>query len=155
LKIQLTVNQPEMHGYLWASPFNESLKNPQEFFNCWEYCMDGQCTELYGPTILDIFTVGELEIIIPKWAKLIAGNGKMILGGIDFYIMAKEGLRRAKDIGTINEILFSKSYGVQSITSIESTRKFMESLEFKINNICLDYENFNYTVEGIKNAQNS
>ncbi len=152
MKIQLTIDQPNLDGYFWASPQNDKLDPAREFYNCWEYCMEAQCTELYGPSILEIFTTTELEEIIPKWAKLIPPNGKIILGGTDLYILSKEAIRRVKDIGTINELLFNKPYAVRSITSVESTREFLETLGFRINNINLSYTDFTYTVEGIKNG---
>jgi len=152
MRIQITVDQPNIPGYFWASPKNEEIKNPQEFYNIWEYCLEGQVTEIYAPSILELFKVGELEQIIPAWAKLLGPGGKLTLGGTDFYILAREGIRRAKDLGMLNEILFNKSHAIQSITSIESTRKFLESLSFGINKINLDHESFAYTVEGIKNA---
>lgn len=151
MRIQLTVSEPNIPGYFWASPQNTELKNPDQFYNIWEYCMEGQATEIYAPSILEIFKVTDLEQIIPEWAKLLAGGGKLILGGTDFYILAREGIRRAKDLGMLNEILFNKPHSIQSLTSVESTRKFLESLNFGINKINIDHENFGYTVEGIKN----
>lgn len=152
MKIQLTIDQPQLDGYFWACPKNEKLDPNRKFYNCWEYCMEAQCTELYGPSILEIFTTSEIEEILPKWSRLICPNGKIVLGGTDLYILSKESLRRAKDLGSINDILFNKPYAIMSITSVESTRKFLESLNFKINNINIDYSNFCYTVEAIKNG---
>jgi len=152
MKIHLTVDQPPMGGYLWGCPQNKELKNPNEFYNCWEYCMEGQCTELYAPSIMDIFRTSELEKIIPRWAKLIAPSGKILLGGVDLYILSREAIRRSKDLGQINDILFDKSYGIQSITSAGSTREFLQSQGFSVSNVLIDYDNFAYTVEGIKNA---
>ena len=152
MKIQLTVDQPAMGGYVWASPQSKELKNPAGFYNCWEYCMEGQCTHLYAPSIMDLFRTSELEKIIPRWAKLIAPNGKILLGGTDLYILAREAIRREKDLGQINDILFDKSYGIQSITSAGSTREFLQSQGFLVSNVLIDYDNFTYTVEGIRDA---
>ena len=114
--------------------------------------MEGQCTHLYAPSIMDLFRTPELEKIIPRWAKLIAPNGKILLGGTDLYILCREAIRREKDLGQINDILFEKSYGIQSITSAGSTREFLQSQGFLVSNILIDYDNFTYTVEGIRDA---
>jgi len=151
MKIFLTVNEPNIDGgFFWGCPNNSSIKNPQEFYKCGEYCMEGQCTELYAPNILDIFQINEIESYIPYWAKLIPKGGKITLGGTDFYIAARNGLRRAKSLGDVNKILFSKPYAIQSLTSSESTVNFLKSLNFYITNISIDDNTFNYVVEGVK-----
>ena len=149
MKIHLTIEQPAKNGYVWASPENTELK-ATEFFNCWEYCSEAQCTHLYAPTILEIFRTNEIEEILPKWATLIPPGGKITLGGTDLYMVARSAIRRDKDLGTINDMLFQKQYAVQSITSNESTAKFLRSLNFKITNMNLDEDSCMYVVEGIK-----
>ena len=96
MKIQLTFNEQPISDHIWASPFNSDLK--ENFYKCWEYCMEAQCVSLYGPSALNMFTVGEIEKLVPQWAKLIAPGGKMLLGGIDFYITARSGVRRSRDL---------------------------------------------------------
>jgi len=151
MKIFLTVDEPKIDGYFWASPANEKIEFAQEFYKCEQYCMEGQCTELYGPQILDIFLTSELEQYIPYWAKFIPSGGRMILGGMDIYILSKMAIRRSMDLGVLNEKIFKKPYAIQSITSAESTKDFMKSVGFKIANISIDEGSFNYVVEGIKN----
>ena len=111
MKIQLTFNEQPISDHIWASPFNSDLK--ENFYKCWEYCMEAQCVSLYGPSALNMFTVGEIEKLVPQWAKLIAPGGKMLLGGIDFYITARSGVRRSRDLLSINNLLFSKDYNFQ------------------------------------------
>lgn len=150
MKIHLTVDQPCMNGYIWASPENKELKC--EFYNCWEFCVEGQCTDLYAPSILDAFKTSDLEKLMPMWVHTVRAGGRITLGGTDFYILSKEGLNRSKDIGVINEILFNRDYQLRSLTSIESLRGFFNKCNCKINNIILDNDNFKYTIEAIKNA---
>lgn len=152
MKIQLTINEPKIEGYYWASPKNEIFKNPEDFYNCWNFCMESQCTHFYAPSILDSFTTSDLEQVIPRYEKLISPGGKITIGGTDLYILSRESINRSKDLGEINNILFNKGYGIRSFTSIESTRSFLQALKFSITNIDIDYNNFNYVVEGIKNG---
>ena len=152
MKIQLTVNEPQIEGFKWASPANDIFKNPEDFYNCWNFCMESQCTNFYAPLILDFFLTSEIEQLLPRYAKLIMPGGKIVLGGTDLYILARESTNRSKDLGTVNNILFNKGYNIRSFTSIESTRKFLQTLNFSITKIDLDYSNFNYTVEGVKNG---
>ena len=145
----MTIDQPALDGYFWASPQNDNLK--EDFYKCWDQCMEAQCTEFYAPAILDIFTTADMEKIIPKWTILVRPGGKIILGGTDLYIMARAAIRRTNNLGMINNILFNRDYTpTRSLTSAESTRKFLETLGFKINDINVDYSNFTYTVEAIK-----
>lgn len=152
MKIHLTVNDSKMEGFYWASPKNEEFKTPEGFYNCWNFCMESQCTNFYAPSILDSFTCSEIEKLLPRYANLVAPKGKITLGGTDLYILAKESINRSQDLGTINNILFNKGYTIRSLTSIESTRKFLQTLDFVVTKIDFDYSNFNYTVEGIKNG---
>lgn len=152
MKIQLTANQPQIKGYYWASPENKEFKNPEEFYNCWNFCMESQCTVFYAPLILDMFATPEIEQLIPRYGRLIKKGGKIILGGTDIYLLAQSAISRSKDLGTINNILFAKGYNIRSLTSIESTRKFLQTLNFAITKIDIDNSNFNYTIEAIKNG---
>lgn len=149
MKIHLTVEQPCKNGYVWASPENTDLK-VSDFYNCWEFCMESECTHLYAPTILEIFRTSEIEEILPKWASLIRKDGKITIGGTDLYLLSRQAIRRDKDLGSLNDMLFHKPYAVQSITSTESTAKFLRNLGFKIVNMELDENNCTYVVEGIK-----
>lgn len=148
MKIQITPSEPSIDGYIWASPQNKEVTG--EFFKCWEFCMEAQCTEIYAPDILDYFSIGNIEKIVPMWAKLLCPGGKIIIGGTDFYILAKLGLRREFDLTEINNKLFKKD--VKSLTCANYTRAYLESLKFKINNVQIDSQEFAYTVEGIKGA---
>ena len=150
MKIQCTINEPQIDGYFWASLQNEKLK--ENFYKCWEYCMEAQCTEFYAPSILDVFTTAEIEQLIPKWAALVGPGSKITLGGTDLYVISKSALKRTKDLGTINDVIFLKNFNIKSLTSAESTRKFLETLGFKINDINIDYNSCAYTVEAIKSA---
>ena len=148
MKIQVTLNEPNIDGYVWASPQNKDLKC--EFFKCWEFCMEAQCTELYAPDILDSFSVNDIEKMVPVWAKLLCPGGKIIVGGTDFYILAKSGLRRELTLPEVNNKLFKKE--MKSLTSANYTAAYLISLGFKINSIRTDLKDFTYTVEGIKSA---
>lgn len=152
MKIHLTIEQPAKPGYVWGCPNNTELKNAQEFFKCWEYCMEAQATEIYAPTIMDIFQTSEIEEIIPQWAKLIRPGGKILLGGTDMYILARTALSRIYDLGTLNDVLFKKPYAVQSITSAESTASFLKTVGFSIKDINIDQQSLLYTVEAVKNG---
>lgn len=152
MKIQLTINEPKIDGYVWASPHNQEFKNQEDFYNCWNFCMESQCTMFYAPAILDSFTTSEIEQLLPRYEKLVQPKGKIVLGGTDLYLLCRESINRSKDLGTINNILFNKGYNIRSLTSIESTRKFLQTMNFSVTKIDIDNSNFHYTVEGIKNG---
>lgn len=146
MKIHVTTKDAAIDGYIWASPQNKELNSP--FFKCWEFCMEAQCTELYAPNIMNHFSIEDLEKIVPIWTKLLCPGGKIIIGGLDIYILAKVITKRNKSLMQINKALFEEP--IRSFSSANYTKNFLNSLGLKVYNIELNYDNFNYTVEGIK-----
>ncbi len=115
-----------------------------------DYCLEAQAELIYGPDILDCFSTSELENLLPIWTKSLRVGGKIIIGGTDIYILAKNTINRTKELVDINEILFNRDYQLKSLTSIESTKEFLTSLGFAISDINLNYETCTYYVEAYK-----
>lgn len=146
MKIQITTKEPAIDGYIWASPKNENLG--PNFFKCWDFCMEAQCSEIYAPDILNNFTVSDIEYILPLWTKLLRPNGQLIVGGTDVYILAKAITSRKLHLVDINKKIFSEV--INSFSSANYTKTYLSSLGFKISDINIDYNQFAYTVKGIK-----
>jgi hypothetical protein len=115
-----------------------------------KYCLEAQAELIFGPEVLDYFSTSELENLVPMWAKSLRVGGKIVLGGTDLYILAKNAINREKELVDINEILFNRNNELKSLTSIESTKDFLVSLGFSISNINLSYDTCTYYVEAYK-----
>ena len=115
-----------------------------------KYCLEAQAELIFGPEVLDYFSTSELENLVPIWAKSLRVGGKIVLGGTDLYILAKNAVNREKELVDINEILFNRNNELKSLTSIESTKDFLVSLGFSISNINLSYDTCTYYVEAYK-----
>ena len=146
MKIQVTTKEPAIEGYVWASPQNE--KFGQNFFKCWEFCMEAQCSEIYAPDILNVFSVADIEKVVPTWVKLLAPGGTMIIGGLDIYILAKTITQRSLSLVDINKKIFSEK--ISSFSSANYTKTFLNSIGLKVIDVSIDYNNFTYTVKGVK-----
>lgn len=146
MKIQVTTKDPVIEGYVWASPQNKELG--PNFFKCWEFCMEAQCSEIYAPDIFDTFSVSDIEKIVPTWVKLLAPGGTITVGGTDIYILAKTIISRKISLVDINKRLFSDR--INSFSSANYTKTFLSSIGLKIEDINIDYNNFIYTVKGVK-----
>lgn len=148
MKIQITTQEPAIEGYVWASPQNEKFGS--NFFKCWEFCMEAQCSEIYAPNILNTFSVSDIEKNIPTWAKLLKPEGTMIVGGIDVYILAKAITDRKMSLVDINNMIFPNK--INSFSSANYTKTFLNSIGLKVVDININCDNFEYTVKGVKGA---
>lgn len=146
MKLQITTKEPAIEGYTWLSPQNDKMG--PNFFKCWDFCMEAQCSEIYAPDILNYFTVSDIEYVLPLWVKLLKPNGKMIVGGIDIYVLARAINKRQLHLIDFNKKIFSEV--INSFSSANYTKTFLNSIGLKVTNINIDYNQFTYTVEGIK-----
>lgn len=115
-----------------------------------KYCMDAQAESINGGDILDYFSTDELEELMGIWIKALKIGGKITLGGTDVFLLSKNAINRSKELIDINAILFKRDRPIKSITSIESTKEFLISLECEISNIEFDFNSCGYCVEAYK-----
>ena len=73
-----------------------------------KYCMEAQAEEINGADILDYFSTDQLEELMGIWTKSLKSGGKIILGGTDIFMLAKNVLNRSKELVDINKVLFRR-----------------------------------------------
>jgi predicted SAM-dependent methyltransferase len=147
-KIQITVDQPSIAGYIYASPKNEELK--VDFTDLKQFVNEYEADEIYGPEILDALDLENVNKYIREWSLLLKTNGILTVGGTDLYLLSKYAIQRTNDLPTINELLFKRMYFIRSICSVEYIRALLESIGMYILNISVDYSTSSYVIESQK-----
>lgn len=147
-KIQITIDQPNINGYIYASPDNKELK--QDFIELSQFATECEVSEIYAPEILDALTSDNITKYITEWISLLKVGGKLIIGGTDIYLLSKMIIHRNIDLKTLNELLFKRSYFIRSFSSIEHIRGFLEAQDLYITNISTDYSASSFTIEAKK-----
>lgn len=147
-KVQVTVDQPHIGGYFYASPQNKSIKG--DFLNLSDFFEECQCSEIYAPEILDAVEIKLGAQLMEVWTRLLGLNGKIFLGGTDPYLLAKISINRGINLKDLNDILFNRPYFVRSLMSIEYVKDKLIKLNLQINNISIDYATSKYVIEAEK-----
>ena len=139
----MTVNEAPMPGYKYLDVDAEDFDgNYLEIPDC-SY---GQAVEIYAPTILDYLPMGEHQKLVEYWSRLLSIGGKIILGGTDLYMICRSAVERTASIDQVNKVLFYKKSQLKSLTSLQSTRRLLESLGLEI--VKCDLVDNNYAICG-------
>ena len=147
-KIQVTIDQPNIKGYIFASPQNESLK--EDFVNLKQFGQECELDEIYAPEILDALEMDNILKYMTEWASLLKVGGKIVVGGTDIYLFSKCAIGRNVSLEDLNKLLFKKPFFVRSLVSTQHVRRILESLSMEVVDISVDYATSTYTIEVVK-----
>lgn len=148
MKIQLTTNEEQMDGYFWASPQNKEFHG--NFLKLNDCCYNGQATEIYGPVILDSIEGNQIENLIKSLSDLLSFNGKIIIGGTDPHILARQLVDRNISVAEFNHLLFSEKNLIKGLHPLPFVKGALQKHNIKITNIVVDYSEGLYTIEGTR-----
>lgn len=148
MKIQLTTTEEQIDGYFWASPQNTQFHGNFHALN--DCCYNGQATEIYGPVILDSIEGAQVEQLIKGLADLLAFNGKIVIGGTDPHILAKQLVDRNISVAEFNHLLFSDKSTVKGMHPLPFIKGALQRHNIKVTDIVVDYSEGLYTIEGIR-----
>lgn len=109
----------------------------------------GQVDEIYTPTGLNYLKTEEVADNIKGYAHLLSPGGKLIIGGVDVYLLAKEVSARNLTEKEINTLLFYDPK-FTSLHSLQIIKTIIQSLGMKINHIYIDKDEVRFTIEAEK-----
>lgn len=147
-KIQVTIDQPNIKGYMFASPQNESLK--EDFVELKQFGSECEIDEIYAPEMLDAFEIANIPKYLSAWISLLKVGGKLVIGGTDIYLLSKASISRSLSIEDINKVLFKKPFFIRSIVSIQYIRSILLQLDMDVIDISVEYSTSTYTIEAQK-----
>lgn len=107
MKIQITIDDKPMSGYLYISP-----KNGQNLYNLDNILSDNECLEIWADKILDYIPLDKIQIFVTQLLKKLRHGGKIILGGTDIYEVSKQLMNGKINTQDCNIIM----YGSQKST---------------------------------------
>ena len=148
MKIHITLNEPAIEGYFHASPKN--LLFDGDYSKLDKYCYVGQCDEIYAPAFLDYLEYEKIPNVIASWVSLLRMGGKLIVGGLDSYIVTKLYISRNIDQNKINDLFFGKEFLVKSLNSIQDIKELLIGLNMSIYTIDVDVPESRFVIEAHK-----
>ncbi len=148
MKIHITLDDPAREGYFWASPKNILFDG--DYTRLDKYCYIGQCEEIYAPGFLDYLEYEKIPDVISSWVNILKRGGKLIIGGIDSYIMAKLYISRNIPINKLNNIYFGRELLVKSFNSVEDIKGLLFEANMTIDTISLNAIDPQFVIEAHK-----
>ena len=108
-----------------------------------------QVDEIYGPIILNYVPLLEVVSFLTKAKKLLRVGGKLVVGGIDCYLLSKATLSRSITEKEYNDLLFvdPKFKAVHSLQGVKNT---IQSLGFSVDEIYLEEDEARFSIKATK-----
>lgn len=108
-----------------------------------------QVTEIYGPTVLNYIPITEVSMFLNKCKKLLSNGGRLIIGGVDAYLLSKQVSARVLTEKQYNELLFNDPK-FKAVHSLQAVKALIQSLGFRVDLIHLEEDEVRFSLEVIK-----
>lgn len=148
MRIHITIDDDAIDGYYWACPRNLDFGN--NYIKLQEICRPGQATEIYAPDFLDYIPLEQKGHMLTMCNDLLRNGGKIILGGLEPYLLSKHLASRMIALQDFNNLLFKRSAPVNGLWGVDVLKTNLQTLGYKITNVCIGQENLSYTVSATK-----
>lgn len=111
MKVKLSVNDVPYSGYINIDPFpKESPANCQVLIGDPRVSVgvaeDNECIEILAPTILNYLHHTEVGPFLQTWIKKLRHGGKLVIGGVDGFEVAKKYARQEINTIEYNSLLY-------------------------------------------------
>ena len=146
MKLQCTINDHPRDGYEFYDPISNKDFNGNYMEMVHKY-NEGDISEIYAPTLLNFINWNSMLNMIKEFNQLIHMEGKLVLGGTDPYIMAKKLISRDLNWEKYNELVFTSVGRKINFVPMPQLKEELAKY-YKIQNISVDYKNFNYVITG-------
>lgn len=109
-----------------------------------------QVTEIYAPTALNYVSVKDVHTKMMEIAKLMRAGGKLIIGGVDCYLLSDLLKKRALSEKEFNDLLFGDEK-FKATHSLQGIKFVVQRCGFKIEEINVENDEARFTIEAYKN----
>lgn len=141
----MTINEKRMKDHLWLDPLNDQFD--QNYGKAIEKLVDGEPKSFYAPEMLNYFPWENFKMLFEVINKKLRRGGTILIGGIEPYILSKKLVSRELSLDKFNKIIFPT---YQNTVSLPEAKKLLLSHNYDINDISIDYNTYNYTIEATK-----
>jgi hypothetical protein len=108
-----------------------------------------QVDEIYGPTILNHIKLLEATDFLNTCKSLLCVGGKIIVGGVDCYLLSKATLDRSLTEKQYNDLLFSDPRFL-AVHSLQAVKVLMQSLGLNIEEIYIEDDEARFSIKATK-----
>jgi hypothetical protein len=106
MKLYLTINSQPLNGYTTIDPFGGIGKIALDHKNLDSVCETNECTEIYGPNILDYIHISSFNAVIDHYISKLRHGGRLILGGTDIRDISKKIIKDDITLADVNFLLY-------------------------------------------------
>lgn len=108
-----------------------------------------QVVEIYCPCILNYVALDEISKYLKQFHYYLRSGGKLIIGGVDCYILSKLCGSRIITEEEYNNLLFSNP-AFKCVHSLQKVKSLLQNSGFFIDDISVQEKNARFTIEAIK-----
>ncbi len=108
-----------------------------------------QVVEIYGPCILNYIPLNEFSNYLKHFQYFLKSGGKLVIGGVDCYILSKLCSSRVITEEEYNNLLFSNPV-FKCVHSLQNVKSLLQNSGFFTDDISVQEKNARFTIEAIK-----
>ena len=108
-----------------------------------------QVDEIYGPTVLNYIKLLDATDFLNTCKTLLCNDGKIIVGGIDCYLLSKATLDRSLTEKQYNDLVFTDPKFL-AVHSLQAVKSLMQSLGFNIEEIYIEDDEARFSIKASK-----
>jgi len=144
MKLYICINKTSLPGYTHIDPipkdnipaFQGSIQDLNQIAG------KGECEEILAPELLDYLSPGQLDQSLSELASLLHHEGKLIIGGTEFYELCRGVFIGQVTSDQVNNLLFNSQIRKNGIYSVEEIKEKLVNLELKIQSIKINNGTF-------------
>jgi len=96
-----------------------------------------QVDEIYAPTVLNYISIEKVGEFVKSAHKLLSHNGKLIIGGIDCYLLAQQITKRNLTEKQMNDLLF-KDPKFKAVHSLQAVKALLQVDQFTVHAVYIE-----------------